>query len=137
MALPSSLSSNCVRFIVITALGLKQASDHFADCNVHSIMYSYQLWLGHQIIYLFSLRVNQILFHLPYFFVTIVPNMSSLRLIGPLMVWNTYSCIQITVPNPFGHFKFLRIPVTALLSYLWRNNVYNQYYSKHVLICYV
>ena len=82
----------------------------------------------------FKLIVKQILFHLPYFFVTIAPNLSSLRLIGPLMVWNTYSCNLITVPNPFGHLQFLRSPATALLIYLWRDHVYIQYYSNDVLI---
>ena len=135
MALSSFLSSVCVRFIVVTALSLKQTSNHFVAYNDHSIMYRYQLWIGHQIIYPFSLHVNRLLFYLLYFFVSIASNQSSLRLIDPFTGWGIYSCSLITIPSTFEHLTFLRIPVTAPMSYLWRNNVYIQYYLDHVLIC--
>ena len=134
MALSSFLSSLCVRFIVVTALSLKQTSNHFVAYNDHSIMHRYQLWFGHQIIYLFSLHINRLLLYLLYFFVSIASNQFSLRLIDSLTEWGIYSCSMITVPITFEHFKFLRIPVIAPLSYLWRNNVYIQYYLDHVLI---
>ena len=111
-------------FIVITVVGLKQISNHFVAYNYHSIMHRYQLLLGHQIIYPFSLHVHRILFHLLYFFVTIDPNQSSLRLIGLLNGWGICSCSLITVPSPFEHLKFLRIPVTHQPQHkkVWSNS---------------
>ena len=58
MEQPSSLSSVCVHFIVVTVLGLKQVLNLFAGCNVYFIMQIYILWLGHHKIYPFSLIVN-------------------------------------------------------------------------------
>ena len=95
-------------FITATVPGSKPISNHYVESNDPFITLSSHLWLGRQLLMVYFLNISLIFLHHPFFFATIVPSQSSLRLIGQLLGWDSSSCNWTIAQNPSNHFSTYR-----------------------------